>query len=87
MQGEGTLDTDAEGDLADGEGLTGGATAHADDVALEDLDALAVAFLDAIVNLDVVANADLRDVLADVLTLNCADVIHLLDPYSYQRCR
>ena len=35
-----------------------------------------VAFLDAIVNLDVVADADLRDVLADLLALDCADVVH-----------
>ena len=68
---EGTLDTDAEGKLADGEGLAGGAAAHADDVALEDLDTLAVAFLDAIMHLDVVANADLRNVLTDLLALDC----------------
>ena len=37
---------------------------HAVDVALEDLDALAVAFLNAVVNLDVVGDANLRNVLA-----------------------
>ena len=65
---EGTLDTDTEGNLADGEGLTGTGAGHADDVTLENLDALAVAFLNAVVNLDVVGNADLRDVLADLLS-------------------
>ncbi len=56
--------------------LTGAGTAHADDIALEDLDALAVALLDAVVNLDVVADANLRDVLADLLALDGADVVH-----------
>ena len=74
---EGTLNTDTEGNLADGEGLTGTGAGHADNVTLENLDALAVAFLNAVVNLDVVGNADLRDVLADLLTLDCADVIHV----------
>lgn len=52
---ERALHADAKGDLADGEGLTRRATAHADDVTLEHLDALAVTLLDAVVHLDVVA--------------------------------
>ena len=61
---EGTLNTDTEGHLADGEGLAGTGAGHADDVALEDLDALAVAFLNAVVNLDVVGDANLRNACA-----------------------
>ena len=78
VQGEGALDTNAKADLADGEGLAGTGAAHADDVTLEDLDALAVAFLDAIVDLDVVANLDGRDVLPDLLALDGTNVIHFL---------
>ena len=77
VQGEGALDADAEGNLADGEGLAGTCTAHADDVTLEDLLALAVALLDAIVNLHVVTNANLRQVLTNLLALNSGNVIHL----------
>lgn len=73
---EGTLDADAIGDLADREGLARTGTLETDDVALEDLDALAITLLDAVVHLDVVADQDARHVLADLLTLDCADVIH-----------
>ena len=76
MKREGTLDAAAEGDLADGEGLASALAAHADDVALEDLLTLTVALDDAIVNLDVVANLDRGDVLANLLTLDSADVVH-----------
>ena len=52
VEREGTLNADAEGHLADGEGLTGALAAHADDVALEQLLAGSVALDDAVVNLD-----------------------------------
>ena len=74
---EGTLDADTEADLADREGLACACAAHADDVALEDLNTLAVAFLDAVVNLHIVADEDLRNVFADLLTLDSADVVHI----------
>ena len=61
VQRESTLDTNAEGDLADGEGLASTGTAHADNVALEDLDALAIAFLNAVMHLDVVADVDIAE--------------------------
>ena len=77
MDGEHLLHTDAVGHAADGEGLLQTAVLLGDDGALKDLDTLAVAFLDAIMHLDVVANADLRNVLTDLLALDCADVIHL----------
>ena len=78
VEGEGALDADAEADLANGEGLACARAAQADDVTLEDLLALAVALLDAVVHLDVVADQHLRDVLADLLALDCADVVHVL---------
>ena len=48
---ESTLYTNREADLANREGLTGRSAMTADNIALEDLDALAVAFLNAVVNL------------------------------------
>ena len=75
---EGALDADAEADLADGEGLAGASAAHADDVALEDLLTRAVTLGNAVVNLDVVANLDRGDVLANLLTLDGANVVHAL---------
>ena len=47
-----------------------------DDVALEDLDTLAVAFLDAVMNLHVVADVELRQVLFDLLLFDSADDVH-----------
>ena len=73
---ERALHADAKGNLADGEGLTRRATAHADDVTLEHLDALAVTLLDAVVHLDVVARDDRGDVLTNLLTLDGANVVH-----------
>lgn len=78
VHGEGTLNANAEADLADGEGLAGASAAHADDVALEDLLTRAVTLGNAVVNLDVVANLDRGDVLADLLTLDGANVVHAL---------
>ncbi len=74
---EGTLDANTVGDLANGEGLTGASALEADDVTLEALDTLAVAFLTTVEPLDVVAREQARHVLADLLTLDCADVIHV----------
>ena len=48
----------------------------ADYIALEDLDALAVAFLNAVVNLYVVTNVEICDLRVDLLLLDCADNIH-----------
>ena len=77
VQREGALNAHGEANLADGEGLASTLAAHADDVALEDLLTSAVALDDAIVDLDVVANLDCGDVLANLLTLDGADVIHV----------
>ena len=50
MNGEGTLNTNAEGNLADGEGLANACTLAANDEALEDLDTVVLTFNDLNVN-------------------------------------
>ena len=62
----------------------------ANDVALEHLDTLAVAFDDAVVDLHVVAHFEIRDVLLDLLLLDSANDVHLrfllcslLKPFLY----
>ena len=62
MNGERTLNADGEAHLADGEGLAAALAVTADDIALENLDTLAVTLGDAIVNLNVIANVELRAV-------------------------
>lgn len=79
---EGTLDADGEADLADGEGLTARMTVTTDNVALEDLNTLAVAFLDAIVNLDGVTDVERSDFL-DLLLFECANDIHVSFPFHF----
>src|SRR5690606_11177241 len=64
VHGEDALHADAEGDLADPEGLADAVALAADDVALEDLDTGAVALDDLHVDLDVVAGAEVGDVVA-----------------------
>src|SRR5699024_7229953 len=63
VHGEHALDADAEGHLADAEGLAHAVALATDDVALEDLDTGAVALDDLHVHLDVVA----RPVCVNVL--------------------
>src|SRR4051812_47570287 len=64
VQREGALDTDPEGDLADGEGAADAGALDPDADALEDLDARAVALDDLDVHLEGVAGAELGDVVA-----------------------
>ena len=73
---EGALHADAEGDLANSEGLAVGGTVAADDVALEDLNALAVAFLDSLVDLHMGAHEELGEVLTNLLLLDSANDVH-----------
>jgi len=58
VEGEHLLHTDAVGDTTDGEGLLDAAVLLGDDGALEDLDTLAVAFLDLQVDPDGVTHGD-----------------------------
>ena len=51
VHGEGTLNANAEADLADGEGLAAGVAVTTNNVALENLDALAVTLGNAIEHL------------------------------------
>ena len=81
VHGEGALDADTEGNLANGKGLASTGAAHANHIALIHLNTLAVAFLDAVVDLDVVAHADLRKILTNLLALDRANVVHLLNPF------
>src|SRR5690606_144419 len=59
---EGTLNTNAVGDLAHGEGRTQTAVALADDHAFEGLQTLTVAFLDAYLYHDGIAGAEFRHI-------------------------
>ena len=62
MHGKGSLDADAEGDLADREGLAEAPALAPDHNALEDLHPFAVALHDAHVHLDGVTGSERRDV-------------------------
>src|SRR5688572_18173848 len=64
VEREGPLDTDAEGDLADGEGAADAAAVDADHDTLEDLDPGPVALDDLHVHLDGVTRAEAGDVVA-----------------------
>ncbi len=77
VHGEGTLNANAEADLADGEGLAAGVAVTTNNVALENLDALAVTLGNAIVHLDRVADVERGDFL-DLLLLDSADDIHFV---------
>ena len=61
MNGEGTLNTNAEGNLADGEGLANACTLAANDEALEDLDTVVLTFNDLNVNVQGVTGAECGD--------------------------
>ena len=63
MDGEGALNTDAEGDLADGEGLRDAAALARDDDALEDLDAGTRSLNDLDVDLEGVPRTEGGDVV------------------------
>src|ERR1019366_5684168 len=63
VQGKHALDTHAVGDLAHGEGSQRRAVTPVDDHALENLDALFVAFLDERVHPDAVAWTEIRDAI------------------------
>src|SRR3954452_17372681 len=62
VEREHALHADSAGDLAHGEHLAGAATLAGDDDALEDLDALFLAFLDLHVDFDRVTGGEVRNV-------------------------
>src|SRR5690606_20114395 len=80
VHGEHALHADAEGDLADAEGLAHAVALTADDVALEDLDTGAVALDDLHVHLDVVAGAEGGHVLAQRGLVELIELLHVLSP-------
>ena len=67
MNGEGTLNTNAEGNLADGEGLANACTLAANNEALEDLDTVVLTFNDLNVNVQGVTGAECGDVVTEGL--------------------
>ena len=77
VEGEDTLNTNAFGDLAHREGAAGGAAVNANDIALENLDALLFAFDNAQVNLDGVAGTEFRDIHAHIFAFDFANDVHL----------
>src|SRR5699024_1380241 len=80
VHGAHALDADAEENLADAEGLAHAVALATDDVALEDLDARAVALDDLHVHLDVVAGAECGDVLAQGRLVELVELLHVLSP-------
>src|SRR5690606_6301023 len=80
VHGEHALHADAEGDLADAEGLAHAVALAANDVALEDLDTGAVALDDLHVHLDVVAGAEGGHVLAQRGLVELIELLHVLSP-------
>src|SRR3954454_20394919 len=78
---EGALHAHAEADLADGEGLADAAALTADDDALEDLDAGAVALDHPHVHLHGVTRAELGDVVAQRVGVERVQGVHLGSPH------
>ena len=76
MQRERPLDADAEGVLADGEGLARAAALALDHDPLEDLGALAGALDDLEVHANAVAGAEVRPLLEDALLEALDDCAH-----------
>src|SRR5215212_3397466 len=79
---EGALHADAEADLAHGEGLADAAALTADDDALEDLDARAVALDHADVDLHGVPGAEVGDVVAQRRGVEGVQGVHRSSPQS-----
>ena len=89
MQREGPLDTNPEGDLPNRERLADPTPGTTDDDPLEDLNALTIALDDTDMDLDRVARAEIRDVVAQEGLLDrasdlnhktlCAQRVHKTD--------
>src|SRR5699024_2582315 len=89
---EDTLDAHAVSDAADGKGLCDAAVLLGNDGALKGLDALALAFLDADVHPDGVADVELGALSLDAALGNDLQCVHLIssicfDVHARQRCR
>mgnify|MGYP003381052735 CR=1 FL=1 len=82
-RGEGALDTDAEGHLAHGEGLTDAAAVATDDDALEHLDARARALDDLDVDVDGVTGAEGRDVALEGDGVELVETLHDVGSLSH----
>src|SRR5690606_12841442 len=84
VEREGPLNTDAEGHLADREGLADAATVPADDHALEDLDPGAGALNDLDVHLDGVTGAEVGDVVSQRRLVELVETLH--DCFAFCTC-
>src|SRR6266496_4927166 len=78
MQGEGPLDADPEGDLANGERLPKPAALTSDHDPLEDLDPLPPRFRHTYVHARRVAGAKQRDVFAQARLFNQIGLVHAI---------
>jgi hypothetical protein len=76
MNREGSLDTNAEADLADGECFLKTATLTTDDNTLEQLDTLAIAFNNSDMHLERVAGGELGHVVTEALGVDQIDGVH-----------
>ena len=83
MNGEGTLNTNAEGNLTDGEGLPNACTLAANDEALEDLDTVGLTFNDLNVNVQGVTGAEGGDVVTEGLLVEEVKSLHSVDLQSH----
>lgn len=80
VDGEDAFDTDAVGDLANGEGFAKASAAASDDDAFEHLNALFVAFLNFDVHANGVAGAEVGEVRAELAAFDFLDeggAVHL----------
>src|SRR5450631_116975 len=82
VQREGALDANAEADLANRVGLADATTVTTDHHTLEDLNARARALNDLDVNLDVVAGAECRDVIAQAGLVDVVELVHVRFAFS-----
>jgi len=73
---ESTLNTNTKANFTNSKSLTGTLARKTNDVALEDLLTSTIALDDTIVNLYIVTNANLRNVLANLLALDGTNVVH-----------
>ncbi len=76
VDGELTLDTDLEADLADGEGFADAIALTTRDDTLENLDTAAAAFNDVDVDLHVVTDTEIGDVALERCGIDCIELLH-----------
>lgn len=86
MREELALHADVETDLTDREGAAGACAMALEDHALEDLDAILVAFDDFVVNSNGVSDAEVGDTRSELLVLDGVDLRVLHDGSEIVAC-